>query len=463
MNVILIILDTLRQDHVGCYGNDWIRTPSLDALARQSVQFTRAYPEILPTLPARRVLHTGQRLFPPPQYLSYKGDFSGAPGWGPMLESQDSISELLQSVGFRTALISDTYHQFKPSKNFHRGFDQWNWIRGQEADSYRSGPAPDPEVIRRHLPARFHNQLRIDSLTQYLTNVSGRQTEEDYFAPQVFRAATRWLEQNRDAEKFFLVIDSFDPHEPWDPPTYYRQMYEPQTNDVVDMIFSPYGPSDQLTAAELQRLRANYAGEVTMVDRWLGYFLDAVESFGLKENSLLIVVSDHGHCLGEQGLVSKQGHPMSREVADLCLWIRHPSGEKAGTDCDAFVYHHDLAATILGYAGIGPRQPLDGRDLWPLITGEEESERNHVTVGWGPFLMVRDDRYWYNAFLWGESPLLYDLSVDPQLQRSLAADQPELCEHMLRMGLQELGGEVPEYLRTLAEAREPGCTPLGKR
>ncbi len=139
-NIVLVIIDTLRQDHVGAYGNDWIRTPNLDAFAREAVVFTRCYPESLPTLPVRRALYTGLRTFPYHGHRDYKGDFSGAPGWGPIPEEQDTMSELLSAAGYRTALITDCYPQFKPSKNFHRGFDEWIWIRGQEADPYRSGP-----------------------------------------------------------------------------------------------------------------------------------------------------------------------------------------------------------------------------------------------------------------------------------------------------------------------------------
>ena len=79
MNIVLIILDTLRKDHVGAYGNEWIETPHLDALARESVLFSRAYPESLPTLPVRRALHTGRRTYPFHGHRDYKGDFSGAP------------------------------------------------------------------------------------------------------------------------------------------------------------------------------------------------------------------------------------------------------------------------------------------------------------------------------------------------------------------------------------------------
>ena len=140
MNVVLVVFDTLRKDHLGAYGNDWIRTPNFDAFAAQAIRCNRAFPEALPTLPFRRALHTGQRTFPYIGHRDYKGDFSGAPGWGPIPEEQDTVSELLLDAGYRTALFTDCYHQFKPSKNFHRGFSEWQWIRGQETDRFPLRP-----------------------------------------------------------------------------------------------------------------------------------------------------------------------------------------------------------------------------------------------------------------------------------------------------------------------------------
>ncbi len=74
VNVIVVILDTLRKDHLGCYGNNWIQTPNFDAFARESLQFTRAYPESLPTIPVRRAIHTGKRTFPVRNWVPQKGD-----------------------------------------------------------------------------------------------------------------------------------------------------------------------------------------------------------------------------------------------------------------------------------------------------------------------------------------------------------------------------------------------------
>ena len=146
MNIILVVFDTLRKDCVGAYGAPpWgpVQTPHLDAFAAESVTFTRAYPESLPTLPARRAIYTGERVYPYTEgEIRLKGDQRQAAGLG--TDSRGSghrLAELLHESGYRTGLISDLYHQFKPSKNFARGFDQWMFLRGQEIDavSQRAG------------------------------------------------------------------------------------------------------------------------------------------------------------------------------------------------------------------------------------------------------------------------------------------------------------------------------------
>jgi len=457
MNVVLIIIDTLRQDYVGCYGNKWIKTPYLDSLAKESVLFTRAYPDSLPTLQVRRALHTGCRVFPFESHKTYKGDFVGAPGWGPILEEQTTLAEILKRQGFRTAFVTDTYHQFKPSKNFHRGFDEWIWIRGQETDPYRSGPSPSIEEILSHIPENLRTERFINFHRKYLTNVAERKCEEDYFPARVFRAGAKWLERNQDAEKFFLLLDSFDPHEPWDPPISYRKLYDSE-DDTIDLLASLYGKADQLTPRQLKRLRANYAGEVTLVDHWLGYFLEKMRNLKLMENTLIAVISDHGHCIGEHNLIGKQGHPMSREIADLVLMVRHPKGEGKGTICESLVYNFDLPPTILARLGIEPDKPMEGKDIWLLALGKKDEIYDHITCGWGPFVMVRDKDHWYNAYIWGESATLYDLKSDPQLKKNIAKEHPGICEEMRKLAIADAGGEIPEFLRKLKG--KPGCTPL---
>ncbi|HHE71407.1 MAG TPA: sulfatase [Chloroflexi bacterium] len=462
MNIVLVIIDTLRQDHVGAYGNDWIVTPNLDRLASESIRLTRCYPESLPTLPVRRALHTGKRTFPFHGHRDYKGDFSGAPGWGPIPEEQDTVAEILSAHGYRTALITDTYHQFKPSKNFHRGFQEWIWIRGQESDPYKTGPAVPPERLAAHIPESLKNHPRLGPFLQrYFLNNSYRITERDYYPARVFTEAARWVWDNQDAEQFFLVVDSFDPHEPWDPPAYYRRLYDPD-DDVVDVIHSLYAPwHGVLTPRQVKRVQANYAGEVTMVDHWLGFFIETLRATGWLENTLLVLISDHGHNLGidpgDKGLISKQGHPMTHAVADLVAMIRHPEGIGAGTASDILCYNHDLVATWMKMIGIEPEQEMDGIDLWPALSANGNG-RDHVTVAWGPLVTVITDEWWYNANIWGEAPLLYAVQQDPNLEHDLAEQHPEVCEELRQMAVEDAGGEIPE---AFAQYRDkPGCTPF---
>ena len=139
MNVVVVNLDSLRRDHVGVYGNDWIKTPNLDALAKESLRFTRPYPESIPTICARRSIYTGIRTWPFRNWMPQKGETFFPAGWQRMPEVQVSLTEILAENGYDTALITDTYHQFKPSMNFHRGYNIFNFIRGQERET-ASGP-----------------------------------------------------------------------------------------------------------------------------------------------------------------------------------------------------------------------------------------------------------------------------------------------------------------------------------
>jgi arylsulfatase A-like enzyme len=467
MNIIFIIIDSLRKDHVGAYGNQWIHTPNVDAFAKESVVFNRCFPESLPTLPFRKALFTGKRTFPYRGHKMWKGDFQhAAPGWGPIPEEQDTLAEGFSHYGYKTALITDTYHYFKPSKNFHRGFQEWAWIRGQETDPYRTGPTLAPERIRAHLTEAIQNYpilgaFSSDLLGKYLRNVSERKTEKDYFAPQVFSRASQWILENQDPTPFFLVVDSFDPHEPWDPPADYRRLYD-EDDDVIEVIHSIYGPyAGLLSPRELKRLQANYAGKVTLMDRWLGKFLETLRAAGRMDDSMIFLMSDHGHNLGiepgDKGIISKQGQPMTHAVADLVMMMRDPQGEGAGTYCDALCYNVDITSTVLAMLGVTPPNPIDGVDLRPWIKSNAKG-RDYVTVGYGPIITTITDQWWYNASIWGESPLLYKINEDPNLVNNLAAQFPEVCEQLRMLAVKDAGGQIPESFKTFTWMQ--GCSPL---
>ena len=271
MNIIVIMLDSLRQDHLGCYGNEWIETPNIDALAQESILFENAYPEGLPTIPVRTELFTGQCTLP-------------FRPWQPLTKEDITAAELLGAYGYISALVTDTYHLFKPGMNLHRGFDVFRWIRGQEADAYRSGPA-DRDLKDYTKPAMRGSRTE-RMLIQYLKNTTGRRNEHDYFPAQLISKAIEWIRDNTHQSRFFLWIDSFDPHEPWDPPPPYDTKYTDPRYKGPKLIHPKYGPVDWMTQEELAYVQGLYAGEVSFVDHWVGQFLDEVWSLGLQKTSV---------------------------------------------------------------------------------------------------------------------------------------------------------------------------------
>ncbi|MDQ3791725.1 MAG: sulfatase [Actinomycetota bacterium] len=439
-NVVLVVIDSLRKDHLGAYGNGWIRTPHLDALAKESLRFERAYPESLPTICARRAIHTGKRTWP---FRDRPSEQESAPayGWLPIPAGQTTLAEMLEAAGYQTVLVTDTYHQFRRPMDFSRGFKVYHWIRGQEKDRYRPPiSASDREAREQYLLHGEANKAR-----QYLANIRNRETEEDWFAPRVFLRATQLLEEAGKREPFFLVVDCYDPHEPWDPPEKYASLYgEPY--EGPEPFTSLYGSDDYLTARQLRRMRGLYAGEVTMVDTWLGNFLGRMEELGLFENTLLVLLSDHGHALGEHGITGKPHYALWPELTDIVFMIRHPEGKGGGSSSDYFASTHDVAPTILGFLGVEPEQPMDGQDLSVLFAGKSPESRPHFTLGYSKFVWARDERYAMFCRNDGTEARLYDLSADPRMDSDVAGANHAVVKRMFdEYVLGDAGGPLPTY------------------
>jgi arylsulfatase A-like enzyme len=448
-NVVLVILDSLRKDHVGAYGNPWIKTPNLDALARESLLFSRAYPESAPTICARRAIHTGLRTWPFRDWEPPKGDDILLQGWQPIPEGQTTLAEILKENGLATMFMTDNMHQFKASYNFQRGFDAFNFIRGQTTDNYQPIWTFPPEKVQDALLKGNVAAMRLQ-MSQYWANVAGsnvpaRKTEEDWFSPRVFTGAMELMEVAREEQPFFLVVDIYDPHEPWDSPEEYVSLYD-DSYDGREPYSVIYGPSDYLTGRELERMKARYAAEVTMVDRWLGNFLDKMDELGLSENTLLFVLSDHGVAHGEHGYTGKPSYALWPEVTDIPFFIRHPEGAGAGVVSDYYASTHDVAPTILGFLGIEPQKPMDGQDLSVLFEGGEPEERAHFTLGYNTHAWARDEDYVMFARNDGSEAKLYDLRRDPNMNTDIASSNQDVINRMWSAYvLADAGGPLPEY------------------
>lgn len=418
MNIIVIMIDSLRPDHLGCYGNDWIETPNMDRFAEESVLFENAYPEGLPTIPVRTALFTGQHTLP------YRP-------WQPLVDEDLTAAEILLEHGYKSALITDAYHLFKPGMNFHRGFHAFRWIRGQEADAYES--ASHGKNLNAYIKPAMKGSGAEKLLEQYLRNTTRRTREEDYFVAQVVLETIDWLRHNYMHEKFFLWIDSFDPHEPWDPPPPYDAKYTAPDYKGPKLIHPKYGSVDWMTEEELEYARGLYAGEVSFVDKWLGRLLEEIDKLGLWQKSLVVLLSDHGIPLGDHGTILKSDINLYDELLRIPLLIRHPQGLYAGNRLDALVQTHDILPTILDVVGL-PEEAIamHGQSVWPVVARQQEKIRDYVVVGYheSDHRCVRDREWSYVHRPEGWQCELYNLVEDPEEERNLIDQYPEKAEEL---------------------------------
>ena len=393
MNLIVICTDTLRADYLGCYGNDWMETPYLDRFAERSVLFENCYGESLPTVQARRIWFTGHSIMPFEKIKQPKGVYPDLPGWLPLRDQDESIAEILKDRGYYTGFITDLWHYFKPNMNLHRGFCNWQFIRGQEQDPHLTGPDYrfDP---RKHISENLWTKFYHERVLQYLKNTQNFFSEEDYFCAQTFRTAVRFLEDNVDRKPFFLWVDTFDPHEPFDCPREYALRYYDKY-PCERYIFSYGADHRKATEEDVKCIRGVYCGLASLVDRWAGHLLDAIERLGLFEDSVVVFTSDHGTEFMDHGHLQKHPQLLHHQVVRLPLIIHHPDPAFEGKRVSGLVSALDFMPTFLNFLGEEGAEKLEGEDFWPLATGEKDAIHEYVISGYGGYGSIRTLDYNY--------------------------------------------------------------------
>ena len=428
MNAIWITVDSFRQDHIHCYRPEGTRdptgesiqvqTPAIDRLAREGVMCTRLRSEALPTIPCRRGTFTGRRCFPFVEEPTHKGMYITLAGWRPIPQEDVTVAEHLSEQGYTCGLVADVYHLMKPSQNFHRGFQSFQWERGQEYDMWQSGPLPEGYIERFLKEGTDLTPGRARILTQYLQNQLHREGDHDFQGAKTFGRAIEWLERNHEHEQFFLYIDSFDPHEPYEAPQELIDLYDPGW-DGPELIYGNIYARAELTDAEHHHIRARYAAECSMVDHWVGRLLDTVDRLGLAEDTLIILVSDHGKINGEFGHYGMPPQDTGLELNAVPCLIRHPQGENAGTRFDGWLYNTDVTATMLDLLGVEGKERTDGENVWPAILGGNEF-REHLVTGHGEMVACWEGDWLYLLNTKENRAALYNLADDPYRQTDVA-------------------------------------------
>ena len=387
-NVVMILLDSLNRHMLGCYGGTEFKTPNIDRLAARGVRFTRHYVGSLPCMPARHDILCGAL------------DFLWRP-WGSVEIWEDAITTRLHQAGVVSQLITDHPHLFETGgENYHVDFTAWDYQRGHEGDPWKTRPDPSwagaPKFGRGHMP--------------YDDSRGHFRGEADFPGPRTLAAGARWLEDNAGAhDRFFLMIDEFDPHEPFDTPEPYASLYDPDWQGA-HLIWPPYVVGAQekgvLTERQAKQVRASYGGKLTMIDAWLGRMLDALDENRLWDDTLVILCTDHGHYLGEKDIWGKPGAPLYQPIAHIPMLMAVP-GAAPGI-CDALTTSVDLFATLEAIFGLEPaRQRTHGVSLLPLLSGEAREVRDHVLAGvWGREVhLIEKDRKYVRAPAGANAPL----------------------------------------------------------
>lgn len=434
-NFLVIVSDTLRRDHVGAYGNDWIKTPALDRLAARAVVFENHLIGSFPTMPARADLLTGRLS------LTFMT-------WAPLPKDLPTVPQLLSEAGYLTMGIVDTPFYVRNGFGYDRGFQDFNWLRGQ-GDGTRMEERLDARATWRH--------------------------ESDRWVARTTTAAEEWLERNYE-EQFFLLVDVWDPHEPWNPPEYYTRLYAPDYDGRETEPGYDNWREAGLTEDDVRLSHATYSGEVSLMDRWVGRLVDKLDVLGIADTTVLVFVSDHGFYFGEHdylgksvwdaGLGTQSWSPLYREIVEVPLMIQMPGAPPRRTA--ALTTLVDIPATILDLAGVEAPEGGAGRSLAPVLRGETDEHRELVVSGWP--LEYQKGRITIAVDSWPrrvahDQPItvtarglslivggseddleLYDLTLDAAEQKNVAADRPDETIQLIE--------ETLAYLLSIGTAEE---------
>jgi len=366
-NAIVILPDSLNRHMLGAYGGREFPTPNLDRLAARSLRFTKHYAASLPCIPARHDILCGA------------WDFLWRP-WGSVEIWEDAITAHLRKAGVVSQLISDHPHLFETGgENYHVDFTAWDYQRGHEGDPWKT--KADPSWAGAPMFG-FQRDIPYDRSRGWF------KSEADFPGPRTMQAAANWIGENAGAhDRFFLFVDEFDPHEPFDTPDHYVKRTDPDW-DGAPLIWPPYAVDavkrGVITEREGRHIRALYGAKLMMIDHWLGRILDAIDAQDLWCDTMVILCTDHGHYLGEKDIWGKPAVPLYETMARIPLFIAMP-GVAAGT-CDALTTSVDIFATLAEFFGVAEkiRQRTHGVSLLPLLSGQKKSVRDWILAGvWG--------------------------------------------------------------------------------
>jgi choline-sulfatase len=385
-SVLLIAVDTLRADRLGCYGGTRGLTPRIDEIARQGAAFANAFSHAPWTLPAFASILTSRT---PPAHGAggQVGDFHGLSPGIPTLPEQ------FRAAGYATAAVVNVDFLARPF-GVTRGFERLDARAFEDNENVRgAGPTTD--------------------------------------------AALAWMRDHRQGA-FFLMVHYFDAHAEYRPPQPFRRRFAAPP-DQEDESFR-FGTRRQvvdhrlhgtpLPRGDVERAEKLYDGEVAAVDEEIGRLLDGLSGLGLDENTLVVLTADHGEEFLDHG-DWEHGHTLYDELVRVPLLLRQ-KGRVVPRRIEAAVGHIDLAPTLLAWCGLGGCSSFQGRDLGAALSAGALPEAPLLAYGnfWGPPLASLREGEYQLILAPGKPRELYRWTSDPKEMQNLAGEKAALADEL---------------------------------
>lgn len=414
-NILLISVDTLRADHLSCYGYHR-PSPNIDALAKDSVLFENTTSQAPWTTASHMSLFTS--LYPTVHRVTHEA----------LSEVQTTLPVLLQKKGYQTAAFVEAT-ALDPRFGFGRGFNQYH------------RKSNDPS-------ARANNERVL-----------------------------QWLDQRKPANPFFLFVHYYDVHRKYQPPPPFNKIYSPTIQDVDYLITGPYGRRRSITFQEIYDIVAMYDGEIRYVDEQIRNLLQNLKNRGLYRNSLIVLLADHGEGFLDHSLMD-HGNSLYQELLHVPLFIKLPGNKFAGRRVSSVSRLIDVFPTVLDWLHIKPEHVIQGQSLLPILQGMTPKPQPAFASGAvGSECIVLDNwKLIHNAELQKRLSLvplalraeyeLYNLKIDPQEYGNIADSNLAKRDELLTLLLaqrkvneklnqrintqhQPLDHEIEEQLRSL--------------
>ena len=426
-NIVIITMDQLRWDALGCAGNPVVQTPNIDRLAREGARCEHFFVQSPVCQPSRATMFTGR--YPRAHGVKWN--------WHNLPDRESTIAGTLSGAGYHTHAIGKTH--FTPLDKLH-GFDDRFFVEGKmysEYDEYRT------RLRERGLDGAYFEHTRQWGNPENYGASTFPLGDDNYVDTYIGRNARRIISAD-DRAPFFYWVSFCNPHMPFDPPEPFDSMYPPESVDVppdfphiqhsrIPEFRTSSGQRDfsALTEQKLRKVIANYYGCISLVDREIGGVLDALESRGVLDDTVIIFLSDHGEMLGHKGRLWK-GRMLYDHLVRVPFILRYPREIGGGQIISDLIQATDIMPTILDYAGVSGAPGIQGRSIRRLLRKDSVDWRQWAFAEAGGVKMARTHTWkliHYAGRSYGE---LFNLEADP-LELENLYDRPEYAPKRAEM------------------------------